>query len=213
MRQNKRAAIQGQMGTKAHDKQVRQQCKPIQYSNKILKHLAPIWELGQNTWKDLITIQHHKNEHHTLHIAPTDVLLSRLPNADKTGQKTALRTSIDTLRATLLLPSTTEHRKLPKDTTPQHTNIHTSWLKHIKTNTLPTYKPNTYANLMTAPTTTINPNKRPATHIPDTLPTPDTTNPAPLTVTEITDHKTLLHKTIYHVNQLKTDHLTAKQLY
>jgi hypothetical protein len=65
---------------------------------------------------------------------------------------------------------------------------------------------------MTAPTTTINPNKRPATHIPDTLPTPDTTNPAPLTVTEITDHKTLLHKTIYHVNQFRTDHLTAKQL-
>jgi hypothetical protein len=29
---------------------------------------------------------------------------------------------------------------------------------------------------------------------------------------EITDHKTLLHKTIYHVNKLKTNHLTTKQL-
>ena len=163
---------------------------------QILKHLAPIWELGQNTWNGLITIQHHANEHYTLHISPTDVLLSRLPNADKTGPKTALRTSLDTLRARLLLPSTTEHRKQPKDTTPQHTNIHTSWLKYIKTATLPTYKPNSYANLMTASTTTINPNKRPATHIPDTLPTPDTTNPAPLTITEITDHKTLLHNHI-----------------
>ena len=51
-----------------------------------------------------------------------------------------------------------------------------------------------------------------ATHIPETLPSPDTSNPAPLHIIEITDHKTLLHKTIYHVNQLKTDHLTAKQL-
>ena len=65
---------------------------------------------------------------------------------------------------------------------------------------------------MTNPTTAINPNKRPATHIPDTLPTPDPTNTAPLTITEITDHKILLHKTIYQVDQLKTDHLTAKQL-
>jgi hypothetical protein len=30
---------------------------------------------------------------------------------------------------------------------------------------------------------------------------------------EITDHKTLLHKTIYHVKQLKTDHLTTKHLF
>jgi hypothetical protein len=30
---------------------------------------------------------------------------------------------------------------------------------------------------------------------------------------EINDHKALLHKTIYHVTQLKTDHLTAKHLY
>ncbi len=48
MRQAKRASIQGQTGTKEHDNTVRQQCKPIQYSNKILKHFAPLWELGLN---------------------------------------------------------------------------------------------------------------------------------------------------------------------
>jgi len=62
-RQAKRATIQGQMGTKEHEKMVRQQCKPIQYSNKILKHLAPLWELGQNTWNNLITIQHHTHDY------------------------------------------------------------------------------------------------------------------------------------------------------
>ncbi len=47
-RQANRASLTGQMGTKEHDKMVRQQCQPIQYSNKILKHMAPLWELGIN---------------------------------------------------------------------------------------------------------------------------------------------------------------------
>ena len=46
--QDKRASIQGHMSTKEHDKMARQQCKPIQYSNNIFKHLAPLWELGLN---------------------------------------------------------------------------------------------------------------------------------------------------------------------
>jgi hypothetical protein len=64
---------------------------------------------------------------------------------------------------------------------------------------------------MEAPAANVNPNKRPATPIHETLPTPDASNPAPLHIMEITDHKTLLHKTIYHVKQLKRDHLTAKK--
>jgi hypothetical protein len=123
----------------------------------------------------------------------------RLPNGDKTGPKTALRISLDTLGATLLLLATTEQRKLPKDTTPLLTTIHTSWLKFILPDILPPHRPNSYANLMAAPTANANPNKRPATHIPETLPTPDASSPAPLHIMEITDHKTLLHKTIYHV--------------
>jgi hypothetical protein len=198
------------MGTKEHEKMVRQQCKPIQYSNKILKHLAPLWELGLNNWNTLVTMLQHNKEHYTMHISPTTVLMAKLPNGDKTGPKTALRTSLDTLRATLLLPATTEHRKLPKDTTPLLTTIHTSWIKFITPNNLPSHKPNSYANLMN--TANVNPNKRPATHIPETLPTPDASNPVPLHITKITDHKTLLHKTLYHVKQLKTDLLSAKHL-
>jgi len=45
-RQVMRTALHGQMGTKEHDKIVRQQCKPIQYHKKLLKHLAPLYELG-----------------------------------------------------------------------------------------------------------------------------------------------------------------------
>ncbi len=48
-RKEKRQTIQCTMGTKEYDTLVRQQCKPIRYSNKLLKHLAPIWEIGIHT--------------------------------------------------------------------------------------------------------------------------------------------------------------------
>jgi hypothetical protein len=45
-RRENRSSLQRQIGTKEFDKMIRQQCKPIQYSKKLLKHLAPLWELG-----------------------------------------------------------------------------------------------------------------------------------------------------------------------
>ena len=69
MRQAKRVSIKEQMGTKERDKMARQQCKPIQYSNKRLKHLAPLWELGLNIWNNLITMQHcAKKTKHPTHL-------------------------------------------------------------------------------------------------------------------------------------------------
>jgi hypothetical protein len=123
----KRTTLQGQAGTKEHDKIVRHQCKPIQYHHKLLKRLAPLWELGLHNWNNLLTIQRHKTEDYTLHIQPTTVFMTRLPNGDKPGPKTSLRTSIDTRRATLIFPASTEFRKLPSDSTPLLTTIHASW--------------------------------------------------------------------------------------
>jgi len=93
--------------------------------------------------------------------------MAKLPNGDKTGPKTTLRTSLHTLRATLLLHATTEHKKLPKDTTPLLTTIHTSWTQFVTPNNLLTHKRNSYANLMNTPTPNITSNKRLATHIPE----------------------------------------------
>jgi len=58
----------------------------------------------------------------------------------------------------------------------------------------PPHTTNSYANLMKATIPNASTNKGPVTHIPDTLPTLDATNPAPLHIMEINDHKTLLHK-------------------
>ena len=41
-RQEKHSSLQEHVGTKEYDKLIRQQCNPIQYSRKLLKHLAPI---------------------------------------------------------------------------------------------------------------------------------------------------------------------------
>jgi hypothetical protein len=94
-RQEKRTSLQGQLGTKEYDKMVRQQCKPIQYSKKLLKHLTPLWELGLHNWNNLLTIQRHSSEDYTLHIHPTSVIMANLLNRDKPGPKTSLRTSLD----------------------------------------------------------------------------------------------------------------------
>jgi hypothetical protein len=193
IRQDKRNTIQGQLGSKEFDKLVRQHCKPIQFSNKLLKHLAPLWELGIHRWNSIIAVPRHTTEDYTLRIQPTDVIMARLPNGDKPGSKLSLRTSIDTLRATLLLPSTTEHIKLPKDASPLITTIHTSWFKHIDTAYLPPHMTTTYATLAQASAINAPSNKLPALHIPDTLPTLDDSNPAPIDRLEINWHKTLLH--------------------
>jgi hypothetical protein len=73
-RQEKRTSLQGQSGTKEYDKMLRQQCKSIQYYNKLLKHLTPLWEMEQPSWNNLLTIQRHYNEDYTLHIQPTSVM-------------------------------------------------------------------------------------------------------------------------------------------
>ncbi len=68
---------------------VRQHCKRIQYSKKLLKHIAPIWELGLHNLNNLLITQRHNNEDYTLHILPTSVTMVRLPNGDKPGPETS----------------------------------------------------------------------------------------------------------------------------
>jgi hypothetical protein len=89
---------------------------------------------------------------HTFHIQPTEVIIARLPKGIRTSPKIQLRTAINTLRATLLQDAETEHRKLPKDSSPNSTLIHPSWHIHIATDNLSEYVPHTYATLTYATT-------------------------------------------------------------
>jgi hypothetical protein len=102
-----------------------------------------------------------------------------------------------------------ELRRLSKDITPLLTTIHPSWLQFIKPDDFPPYTTNSYATLTKASAANNPSNKCPGIHIPDILPTSDALISPPLDIVEINDHKTLLHQTIYNVNQLKTEHFTA----
>jgi hypothetical protein len=137
------------MGPKECGTLVRQQCKPIRYSNNLLKHLAPIWETGIHTWKSLVTIKHTSPTSYTYHIQSTDAILAKLPQGHRNSPKIQLRTAVETLRSTLIHPDETEHRKLPKDHTPKTTLVHPSWHEYIKYTDLPKHTPHSYANLTT----------------------------------------------------------------
>jgi len=156
IRQENRSTLQGLPGTKEYDKLVRHNCKPVLYSNNLLKHLAPLWETNTFAWHKLITSHHTDSPKASCHISPTSVILAKLLNGDKPEPKTALRTSIDTLRATLLLPATPEHRKLPKANTSNATRIHHTWYTHLNTRELPAHTPNSFETLIKRPSNNTN---------------------------------------------------------
>jgi hypothetical protein len=84
-RQEKRTTLQSKVGTKEYDKSVRNQCKPIKYSQQLLKHLAILCKLGINDSNILINLQHYTTVDYTLHIQPAKVSMARLPTGEKTG--------------------------------------------------------------------------------------------------------------------------------
>jgi len=67
------------MGTKDYDTRIRHQCKPIRYSNNLLKHLAPLWETSIYKWNNLLTIKHTSPNAFTYYIQPTYAILAKLP--------------------------------------------------------------------------------------------------------------------------------------
>jgi hypothetical protein len=75
------------MGTKKFDALIRQQCKPINYSNKVFKQLASLWETGVFKWNNLLTVKNISSTTLTYHIQPTDAILVRLPTSRQQNQQ------------------------------------------------------------------------------------------------------------------------------
>jgi len=167
---------------------------------------------GVSKWNNLLAANKTSSNTLTYHIQPTDATLARLPQGNRTSPKPQLRTAIETLRSTLLLPAWTEHRKLPTDLTQKTTLIYPSWHKYINPSNPPTYTPTTYATLTSTPLNTTKPPKRPASPTTNNIPIPQHTVDTPLDTMEIDGHKHLPRQTIYHVSQWHTEHLTTKQL-
>jgi hypothetical protein len=161
-RHRKRHTIQCTMGTKEYDTLLRQQCKPIHFSNKLLKHLAPLWETGVTDWHSILTKSHNPKETTTYHIQPTTATLAELPKGTRTSSPLQLQTALNTLRAILLQLVDTKYKKLPKDPTPNSTIIHPTWHKYMNTDDIPDHTPHSYATLTNNPS--------PITNAPSTIP-------------------------------------------
>jgi hypothetical protein len=151
-------------------------------------------------WNNLLAVKNTSSTTITSHIQPIDAILARLPQDHRTSPIIQLRTAIDTLRSTLLLPAGTEHRKIPKDLTLKITLIHSSWYTYIKQTDLPIHTSTTYATLSSTPLNTTKPPKRPALSPTDNIPNPQHTADTPLDTMEIDGHQHLLRQAICHVN-------------
>jgi hypothetical protein len=114
------------MGIKEFDVLIRQQFKPINCSNKLLTHLAPLWEMGVSKWNNLLTVKNTSPTTLIYHMQPTDAIIEIIPRGIRTSPKIQIRTEIDTLMSTLLLTAGTEHLKISKDLTQKITLIHPS---------------------------------------------------------------------------------------
>ena len=112
----------------ARNKRIRQTSSPklqtSHYSNTILKHLAPLWATSTHRWITIITATNTSPSDTQLHIRNTEAIIARLPHRRQHDSDSQLRTCIDTLRTTLLLPANTPHRKLPKGPTLCSTLVH-----------------------------------------------------------------------------------------
>jgi hypothetical protein len=173
-----RRTITSQQGTREYDKLVRQNCKPLDYSNTLLKHLAPLWATGTHKWTTILTIARLSPSNPQIHIRNTEAILARLPNKGQYASDLQLRTSIDTLRTTLPLPANIPHRKLPKDPTQSSTLVHPTWHTYITQTNIPVLTRTSYLTLTAPSSNPTPPQKRSIVHITGLTASPQHLTPA-----------------------------------
>jgi len=177
---------------KEYTKQLRQQCQPLNYSNRLLKHLVPLWGEGVSDWTPILE-KHTTLEGHTdVYILNTKAIYAKQKSGDHQRINNNLELALSTLETTLILRTTQEHRKLPRPATFKTHKIHTSWLQNITHEALPIGKHTTYETItshigLERGTT----KEQEATHKEDTYMTPSDTIHTPYDVTEIKDHRHL----------------------
>ena len=151
--------------------------------------------------------------HTKVHILNTKAIHAKLKSGDQHRINNNLELAISTLRTTRILPTTQEHRKLPKPTTYKTQNIHPSWHPCINHEALPLDKHTTYETItsyisMERGTT----KKQGATYTGDTYMTPSDTILTLYDAIEIQNHRHLNNQTTYLVKQWSLEILTQEQI-
>ncbi len=107
-------------------KQLRNQYQSRRLSERLLKHLAPLWEVKLKDWIPLLERRTATDGHTLIFIVNTEAISANIHNADNPRPPNNLDIALPTLKATLALPANHERRKLPKDTTRHTQAIHES---------------------------------------------------------------------------------------
>ncbi len=116
---------------KEYDKQIRNHCLPLNFSDRLLKYLAPLWEEGVADWTPILEKHTTTTGHIEVNILNTKTIHANLRSGDQRRIINNLELAMSTLRTTLTLPSNQEHRKPPKSITNKTQQIHISWLQYI----------------------------------------------------------------------------------
>jgi hypothetical protein len=142
------------------------------------------------------------------------MVYAKLHSRDNTRPRTALETTLSTLRATLALQAAHKHCKLSKNTTTQTNIIHATWEKYIEHESLPTTKPTNYETITTHPNLGRDATKRQqATHHDDIYMTPSKLIHTTYDDLEIRDNSRLNNRTTYLVTKWSPEVLTKDEIY
>jgi hypothetical protein len=105
-----------------------------------MSYLAPIWGEGVSNWTPVLEKHTTSTGCTQIHILNTKAIHAKLRSGDQHRINNNLELALSTLRTTLILPTTQEHRKLPKTTTHKTPKTHTYWLQYINHEALPLVK-------------------------------------------------------------------------
>jgi hypothetical protein len=212
-RAKQRDNIPKNLPPKEYAKQIRNQCLPLNFSDRLLKHLAPLWEEGVTDWTPIQGKHTTPARHTQVHILNTKAMLANFRSGDQHRISNNMKLAMSTLRTTITPPSNQEHRKLPKPTTNKTQQIHTQWPQYINHEALPLAKPTTYETITTHISLERGTTKKQgATHAGDTYMTPSETILTSYDVIEIQDHIHLNNQTTYLVSQWSPEILTQEQI-
>jgi hypothetical protein len=127
---------------------------------------------------------------------------AKLTRGDQYLINNNLELTLSTLSTTHILPTTQEHRKLPKNHNTQNPKIHTSWLQYINHEALLLGKHTTYETITSNISLERGTTKRQgATYTRGTYMTPSDTIHTPYDLIEIQDHRHVNIKTTYLVTE------------
>ena len=100
-----------------YTKQLRNQCQPLNFSDWLVKYLAPLWGEGALDWTPFLEKHTTLAGHTKVHILHLKSIHAKLKRGHHHRISNNLELALSTFRTTLILPTAQKHRELPKPTT------------------------------------------------------------------------------------------------